>query len=180
MYLEANGKHWYLDSGCSRHMTGQESHFKSLKIKEGGEEAFERDGKGKIIGIRDVGNTSSNSIENVLLIRGSKYNLLSISQLCDKGYKVIFEADHCTILDKTSNEIKFFGKKHKNIYLIDLKKILNHDLCFVANVNDLAGLWHRRLGHASYGVISKLARRDLVIGLPKSSYSNAQVCSACA
>ena len=53
-------------------------------------------------------------------------------------------------------------------------------MCLVANVNDLVGLWHRRLGHASYGVISKLARSDLVIGLPKSSYSKAQVCSACA
>ena len=39
-----------------------------------------------------------------------------------------------------------------------------------STINDLAGLWHRRLGHASYGVISKLARRDLVIGLSKSSY----------
>ena len=152
--LEAIGEQWYLDSGCSRHMTGQESHFKSLKIKDGGEVAFGGDGKEKIIGIGDIGNTSSNSIKNVLLVRGLKHNLLSISQLCDKGYKVIFETDHCAILDKTSNEIKFFEKRHKNIYLIDLKKIPNQDLCLVANVNDLVGLWHR----ASYGVIFKLAR----------------------
>ena len=123
--LEAIGEHWYLDSGCSRHMTGQESHFKSLKIEDGGEVAFGGNEKGKIIGIGDIGNTSSNSIENVLLVRGLKHNLLSISQLCDKGYKVIFEADHCVILDKISNEIKFFRKRHKNIYLIDLKKILS-------------------------------------------------------
>ena len=116
----------------------------------------------------------------MLLVRGLKHNLLSISQLCDKGYKVIFEADHCAILDKISNEIKFFEKRHKNIYLIDLKKIPNQDLCLVANVDDLAGLWHRRLSHASYGVISKLARRDLIIGLPKTSYIKAQVYSACA
>ena len=89
-------------------MTGQEYHFKSLKIKEGGEVAFEGDRKGKIIGIGDIGNTSSNSIENILLVRGLKHNLLSISQLCDKSYKIIFEVDHCAILDKTSNEIKFF------------------------------------------------------------------------
>ena len=61
-----------------------------------------------------------------------------------------------------------------------MKEVLNHDLCLVANINDLVGLWHRKLGHASYGVISKLARRDLVIGLPKSSYSSEKVCSACA
>ena len=121
-------------------MTGQESHFKSLKHREGGEVAFGGDGKGKIIRMGDIDNTYSNSIENVLLVRGLKHNLLSISQLCDKDYKVIFKANHCAILDKTSNEIKFFEKRHKNIYIIDLKEALNHDLCLVANVNDLAGL----------------------------------------
>ena len=30
-------------------------------------------------------------IENVTLVDGLKYNLLSISQLCDKGLKVIFD-----------------------------------------------------------------------------------------
>ena len=69
MYLEANGEYWYLDSRCSRHMIGQESHFKSLKIKDGGEVAFGGDEKGKIIRIGDIGNTSSNSIKNVLLVR---------------------------------------------------------------------------------------------------------------
>ena len=66
-------------------MTGQESHFKSLKIEDGGEVAFGGNEKWKIIGIGDIGNTSSNSIENVLLVRGLKHNLLNISQLCDKG-----------------------------------------------------------------------------------------------
>ena len=107
-----------MDSGCSRHMTGQESHFKTLKIKEGGEVAFGGDGKEKIIGIGNIGNTSSNSIKNVLLIRGLKHNLLNISQLCDKGYKIIFEADHCAILDKISNKIKFFGKKGTKMFTL--------------------------------------------------------------
>ena len=141
-----------------RHTTGQESHFKSLKIKDGGEVAFGGDEKGKIIRIGDIGNTSSNCIENVLLVRGLKHNLLSISQLCDRGYKVNFEASHCAIFDKITNEIKFYGKRHKNVYIIDLNELPNHDICLVTNVDDLAGLWHRRLGHASYGVISKLAR----------------------
>ena len=121
-------------------MTGQESHFKFLKLKEGGEVAFRRDEKGKIIRMGIIGNTSSNCIENVLLVRGLKHNLLSISQLCDRCYKVNFEASHCAIIDKTTNEIKFFGKRYKNIYIIDLKEVPNHDLCLVAKVNDLTGL----------------------------------------
>ena len=34
-------------------------------------------------------------IENVYLVKGLKHNLLSISQLCDKGYKIVFEQDKC-------------------------------------------------------------------------------------
>ena len=66
-------------------MTGQESHFKSLKIKDEGEVTFGGDEKEKIIGIGAIGNTSSNSIENVLLVRGLKHNLLSISNCVTKG-----------------------------------------------------------------------------------------------
>ena len=58
MCLEVNDDEWYLDSGCSRHMMREESQFKSLKIKEGGEVAFRGDGKEKIIGIDDIGNSS--------------------------------------------------------------------------------------------------------------------------
>ena len=34
----------YLDSGCSRHMTGEEFQFRSLKLKEGGEVTYGGDG----------------------------------------------------------------------------------------------------------------------------------------
>ena len=108
-----------------------------------------------------------NCIENVLLVKSLKYNLLSISQLCDKSYKVIFKVSHCAVIDKVTNEVKFFSKRHKNMYTIDLKEVFNNDLCLVANINNLIGLWHRRLDHTNYGGIFKLARRDLVIGLPK-------------
>ena len=51
---------------------------------------FEDNGKGRIIGHGSIGNNSSSLIENVLFVDGLKHNLLSISQLCDKGFKMIF------------------------------------------------------------------------------------------
>ena len=53
--------------------------------------------KGKRLGTRDVGGGDTLEIKDVLLVEGLKHNLLSISQLCDKGFKVIFESDYCTI-----------------------------------------------------------------------------------
>ena len=103
-------------------MMGQESQFRSLKLKEGGEVAFGGDEKEKIIRIGDIGKTTTNCIKNVLLVKGLKHNLLNISQLCDRGYKIIFEASHCAVIDKITNEVKFFGKRHKNVYIIDLQK----------------------------------------------------------
>ncbi|XP_057459283.1 uncharacterized protein LOC130749945 [Actinidia eriantha] len=43
--------HWYLDSGCSRHITGDKAQFTSLKPKDGGLVTFGDNSKGKIIGI---------------------------------------------------------------------------------------------------------------------------------
>ncbi|KAL4303611.1 hypothetical protein GQ457_10G011060 [Hibiscus cannabinus] len=76
---------WYLDSGCLRHMTGDKSRFLELKPKNGGVLTFGDNSKGHIEGIGSIGNHSSIFIDNVLYVNGLKHNLLSISQLCDKG-----------------------------------------------------------------------------------------------
>ena len=46
--------------------------------------------RGKIIGSETVGNGNLPSINNVLLVDGLMHNLLSISQLSDNGYDIIF------------------------------------------------------------------------------------------
>nr|CAN81294.1 hypothetical protein VITISV_003263 [Vitis vinifera] len=78
---------WFLDSGCSRHMTGDESKFAFLTKRNGGYVTFGDNSKGRIIGQDSIGNGTSSLIESVLLVDGLKHNLLSISQLCDKGFK---------------------------------------------------------------------------------------------
>jgi len=111
---------WYLDSGCSRHMTGDKRKIKNLKRKDQGFVTYGDNNKGKILGTGDVGGGDTLEIKDVLLVEGLKHNLLSISQLCDKVLKVIFESDYCTIHQKNYKEIALKGKKHNNIYLIDL------------------------------------------------------------
>ncbi|XP_028070647.1 uncharacterized protein LOC114273081 [Camellia sinensis] len=76
--LKSSNNRWYLDSACSRHMTGDKAMFSTLKSKEGGHVTFFF-GKGKIIGEGSIGKPSSPIIENVLLVAGLKHNLLSIS-----------------------------------------------------------------------------------------------------
>ncbi|WP_439899342.1 hypothetical protein, partial [Pseudomonas aeruginosa] len=83
-------KKWFLDSGCSKHMTGNKDWFTCLTKKNGGKVTFGGNEKGKIIRIGNIGNPLHLVIENVCLVEGLNHNLLSISQLCDKGYEVIF------------------------------------------------------------------------------------------
>ena len=81
---------WFLDSGCLRHMIRDESNFSFFTKKKEGYVTFGDNAKGKIIGQSKISNDTSFLIENILLVDGLKHNLLSISQLCDKGFKVIF------------------------------------------------------------------------------------------
>ncbi|EOY31699.1 Uncharacterized protein TCM_038764 [Theobroma cacao] len=96
---------WYLDSGCSRHMTGHEMLFAQLDKRKGGTVSFGDDSKGRIHGIGTVGKNSQTQISHVLLVKGLKHNLLSISQLCDKGFRVCFDSTKCEVIDMSTNKI---------------------------------------------------------------------------
>ena len=114
---------WYLDSGCSRHMTGNKSLLKSIRKVTAGSVTFGDSSKGSIIGIRDIGNEHF-MIANVQLVTGLKYNLLSISQICDNGYKVIFYPTHCSILNK-DGKLMLTCPRSKNVYTCDISKHSN-------------------------------------------------------
>ena len=94
---ESVRKKWYIDSGCSKHMTGDVSKFTTISPKKSGHVTYGDNNKGKIIGVGKISTSSSTPIENVLLVEGLKHSLLSVSQLCDKGYKVSFDSEKCVI-----------------------------------------------------------------------------------
>nr|KYP59539.1 Retrovirus-related Pol polyprotein from transposon TNT 1-94 [Cajanus cajan]KYP59550.1 Retrovirus-related Pol polyprotein from transposon TNT 1-94 [Cajanus cajan] len=172
---------WYLDSGCSRHMTGDPSKFSSLKLKNEGFVTYGDNNKGKILGCGNVGNSSSSTfIENVLLVEGLKHNLLSISQLSDKGFKIEFDNSYCLIFHKLTKEIRFIGKRINNIYMLDLEHsiTISSTKCLITK-EDNVWLWHRRAGHIHMNHLNKLSRKELVIGLPKLKFSKDKLCDAC-
>ena len=107
---------WFLDSGCSKHMTGDQQQFQELTLKEKGFVNYGDNNKGKILGIGNVGHSSTLLIENVLYVDGLKYNLLSISQLADKGFDINFNKETCHIVDKDS-KIKLTGHRINNMYM---------------------------------------------------------------
>ncbi|XP_059291073.1 uncharacterized protein LOC132044597 [Lycium ferocissimum] len=106
-----------------------------------------------------------------------KYNRLSVSQLCDSDLEVRFSKTGCVIED--SSGIKILpGSRNKNVYTLDSIKNPTGHIC-LASMGEDPWMWHKKLGHASMRLIEKLARHDLVIGLPKLNYTKDHICDSC-
>ncbi len=93
-------------------MSGNAKIFTILEKKRGGTVSYGDNGKGKIKGIGKVG--KSLSIDSVYFVQGLKHNLISVSQLCDNNYHVLFTESKCLLLDKSLHNIIYEGKRVGN------------------------------------------------------------------
>ena len=159
-------------------MMGDASKFTHISPKKSKHVTYGDNNKGRILGVGKIGTNSSTSIENVLLVEGLKHSLLSVSQLCDKGYLVLFDFHKCVIENEHDRNIKHIGYRKNNVYMIDLNQKQNHDQCFLSKDDD-PWLWHRRIAHINMEHLNKLISKDLVIGLPKLKFEKDRLCDAC-
>ena len=116
-------------------MAGDETQFTSLKPKDGEFVTFGDNSKGKIIRIGSVGKNSSTSVENILLVKGLKHNLLNISQLCDKGCKIIFESSKYEVIDIKDNKTILTRYRQDNIYIFNLNDLSSCEIEYLAAMN---------------------------------------------
>ena len=93
-------------------MTGEKSNFLSLSATQGGSVAFGNGKSGSIVGIGNIGEPLSHSIEDVYLVDGLKHNLLSVFQLCDKDNLVLFTSNHCLVVNMDTGDIVLRRKRH--------------------------------------------------------------------
>lgn len=103
-------------------------------------------------------------IGEVLLVKGLKHDLLSISQLCNKGNNVTFDYSCFKIIKSKSNETLFISSRRGNTYIGNLNKISSNDVCLLNN-KDESWLWQRRIAHIHMDHLNKLVKKDLVDSL---------------
>jgi len=84
-------------------MTGDASQLINLKWKPDGFVTYGDNNRGRILGVGHIGGDNDVIIKDVLLVYGLKHNLLSISQLCDRAYKITFESNLCLIVDSNTS-----------------------------------------------------------------------------
>ncbi|GJV93926.1 putative ribonuclease H-like domain-containing protein [Tanacetum coccineum] len=190
-YIDAQGRSksekGVIDSGCSRHMTGNMSYLTDFKEIDGGYVAFGGNPKGGKITGRGTIKTGNLDFENVYFVRELKFNLFSVSQMCDKKNSVLFNDTECIVLSpnfKLTDESHVLLKvpRKNNMYSVDLKNIVPKEgltCLFAKATSDESKLWHRRLGHINFKTMNKLVKGNLVRGLPSKLFENNQTCVAC-
>jgi len=172
-----NMEMWYLDSGCFKHMIGDKSKFVNINFKQEGHVTYDDNNKGRILGRGTIGDNNNFLVHDVLYVKGLKHNFFSISQLCYKGYQVIFKPNSCEICLSNSKEVVLIGKRINNVYLLDISSPTSIG-CLLSK-HDESWLWHKRITHIDMHHLNKLISKDLVIGLPKLKFEKNHLCEAC-
>jgi hypothetical protein len=91
---------WLFDSGCSRHMTGDQRWFSSLTPVMTKEYiTFGDNGKVRVLSVGTVKLSESVTLRRVSLVKSLGYNLLSISQLLYESFEVHLKMGCSRVLD---------------------------------------------------------------------------------
>nr|GEU86742.1 hypothetical protein [Tanacetum cinerariifolium] len=144
------------DSRCSRHMTGNMSYMSDFKELNGRYVAFGGNPKvGKISGKGKI-RTGKLDFNDVYFVKELKFNLFSVSQMCDRKNNVLLTDTECLVLSPKfklldENQVLLRVLRENNMYNVDLKNI------------------------APSGYLTC----NLVRGLPTKVFENNHTCVAC-
>nr|GEX89007.1 hypothetical protein [Tanacetum cinerariifolium] len=146
-----NGK-VIVNSGCSRHMTGNKAYLVDYKDFNGGPVAF-GGSKGQIIGKGKI-KTGELDFEDVYFMKELQhFNLFSVSQMCDKKNKVLFTDTECLVLSLNfklpdENQVLLRVLRQHNTYSFNLENIVTFRglACLIVKATvDESTKWHMRL-----------------------------------
>ncbi|KAJ9560934.1 hypothetical protein OSB04_006094 [Centaurea solstitialis] len=182
---DRNENLWHVDSGCSRHMTGNRSFLEDLIRLNGGYVAFgdnpkrgKVSGKGKVTG-------GKLTLEDVYYVDQLRYNLMSVSQVCDKKFFTLFSDTECMILSPKfvvdESLILLRTPRKDNVYYLDLNGMPSEVVnCLFSKASMTEStLWHRRMGHMNIKTMNLLVKNQLVRGLPYKEFTLDDNCVAC-
>ncbi|GKD51796.1 retrovirus-related pol polyprotein from transposon TNT 1-94 [Tanacetum coccineum] len=139
-----------VDSGCSKHMTGNLKLLTNFEEKFLGTVKFRNDQIAPILGYEDLVQGKV-IIKRVYYIEGLNHNLFSVGSRGTDLYSI-------TLQDTSTPNL----------------------ICLMAKATSFqAWLWHRRLSHLNFDTITLLSKNNIVIGLPKLKFIKDHLCSSC-
>ncbi|GBN07014.1 hypothetical protein AVEN_253762-1 [Araneus ventricosus] len=185
-------KRWCLDSGCTRHLSSDESIFVTLvetdvsEVNLANNGTTEVKGCGKAVIKAEVNNNIQTvDVNDALFVSELRTNLLSVAKLYEGGYTVTFKGDVATIIN-TKAKVKLVADRKDNLYYLrgsDSNQSAKHASESLdtpkTKCADLVK-WHCRLGHLNMKDLMESIKRGNIRGLNISKSLANFDCEICA
>ncbi|GJW39846.1 hypothetical protein Tco_0065691 [Tanacetum coccineum] len=167
---------WYLDSGCSKHMTRHRDKFINFVSKFIGTIRFDNDHFAAIKGYEDL-YIRNITILQVYYVEGLGHNIFSVGQFCDLDLEVAFRKH--TFFIRNLEDVDLPSRSHgSNLYTILMDEMMKSSpICLLSKAPLLVVAPF--LSQLNFRTINQLAKQGLVKGLPKLKYTKDHLCSAC-
>lgn len=156
---------WIIDSGATAHMTKNKSCLKNIQkpiMKEvtvANNQKIIIDSVGEVDHcVKTENKISAITFKDVQYVPGICANLLSVSQIVQRGYEVLFNKNGCKIYDTTKKTIAT-GSMINNMFKLDT--VPCEIACAAKGDKKDIVLWHRKLGHASIAKMNKVLNMNI-------------------
>ncbi|GJQ99740.1 ribonuclease H-like domain-containing protein [Tanacetum coccineum] len=169
-----------IDSRCSRYMTGNKSYISDYEEIDGGFISFGGNAKGgKITGKGKI-RTGKLDFEDVYFVNKLKFNLFSVSQMCDKKNSVLFTDTECVVL---SSDFKLTNENHvllkvprkDNMYNVDLRNVVPQGGKFDGKADDGFFIGYS-VNSKAFRVFNSRTRIPVVVGNQSNGNASTKAC----
>lgn len=171
---------WFLDSGCSNHMTENKKWFSQIdesfrhlvKLGNGARMLVQGKGSIKIRVSRMI-----QVVQDVYYVPELSNNLLSVGQLQERGLAILIQDNVCKVFHSERGLIIETSMSINRMFIITAQ-VVGAESCFQTEILSDAHLWHCRFAHLGYGNLHTLSQKKMVKGLPQIEATK-RVCENC-
>lgn len=156
---------WFLDSGCSNHMTGCKDWFFDLEegfnrsVKLGNDTRMSVVGKGSV---KLQVNGAIQVIPEVYYVPELKNNLLSLGQLQERGLAILIRDGTCKVYHPKKGAIMETNMSRNRMFFILTSKLQKNTMCLKTEevIEKETNLWHRRFGHLNQEALKTTCTKE--------------------
>ncbi|VVA23810.1 PREDICTED: Retrovirus-related Pol poly from transposon, partial [Prunus dulcis] len=155
---------WYIDSGCSNHMIGNGSLLIDIRTNVVGKVQMPN---GELVNVAGMGTLAIDTtkgrkyIKEVMYLPRLKENLLSVGQMDEHSYYLVFGGKLSSIFEGPSLECLVIKVEMKRNRCYPLALLPNDHIALKASVSNSTWTWHKRLGHLHLKGLSQLKEKNM-------------------
>nr|GEV60238.1 integrase, catalytic region, zinc finger, CCHC-type, peptidase aspartic, catalytic [Tanacetum cinerariifolium] len=162
---------WIIDSGCSKHMTGNRALLTKFVEKFLETVRFGNNDFAVIAGYGYVV-IGSMTIKKVYYVEGLGHNLFNAGQFCNKGLEVAFQKSTFFVQNEYDVDL-LTGDRSLNLYTIALNEVASNSLtCLLEKASSSQSwLWHQRLSYLNFATINNLVKNNLIQAIATACFT---------